>query len=93
MINHDKVKKYSEEMLNSLAEMEELVKKIKPKTQKYDDSVGDDISAKARDLMDEILRTLQSFKKVVEEKTGGVNRFATKVGNSERKQTNKLSGI
>lgn len=93
MIHHDKVKKHSEDMINTLSEMEELVKAIKPKTQKYDDSVGDDISAKARSLMEEILKTLQSFKKVVEEKTGGVNRFATKVGNSEKKQTNKLGSV
>ena len=58
--------------------MEELVTKFKPKTDNYDANIGDDISAAAKTLMDDIITTLKSFRKEVSEKTSGVRNFAKK---------------
>lgn len=93
MIHHDKVKKYSEDMIKNLDDMEQIVTKFKPKTINYDNNIGDDISASAKQLMDEILKTVKEFKKAVEEKTSGVRNFATKLGNSEKKNTKNIGDI
>lgn len=93
MVNHDKVKKYSEAMIQNLKDMEQLVSKFTPKTIEYDNTIGDDISAKAKSLMEEILKTLKEFRKVVEEKTSGVRNFATKLGDSEKKHTRKIGEL
>ncbi len=93
MVNHDKVKKFSEAMISNLEQMEELVTKFKPKTDNYDANIGDDISAAAKTLMDDIITTLKSFRKEVSEKTSGVRNFAKKLGDSERKQTGRIGAI
>ena len=66
MIQHDKVKKYSAEAIDTLKEMEDLVSKFKPKTDNYDAAIGDDISAKAKVLMEEILKTVKELRREVE---------------------------
>ena len=91
MINHDKVKKISAEMLEVLTDMEEVAVKFKPKTDTYDASIGDDISASAKVLMEEIIKIIRELKKVVTEKTSGVNNFTTKLGASERKNVGRIN--
>lgn len=93
MIYHDKVKKYSEAMIKNLEDMEQIVTKFKPKTINYDNNIGDDISASAKQLMEDILKTVKDLKKHVEEKTSGVRNFATKLGDSEKKNTKKIGEL
>lgn len=93
MLNHDKVKKASEAMISNLEDMEEMVVKFKPRTDTYDANIGDDISAASKELMDNIIKTLKDFRREVSEKTSGVRNFARKLGDSEKKLTNKIGGI
>lgn len=93
MLKHSEVKKISEEMIGNLEQMEECVVKFKPKTDNYDNNIGDDISATAKSLMDSISRTVKSLKNVVYEKTEGVRNFTTKIGETEKKNVRRISGL
>lgn len=93
MLKYAEVKKISEEMLENLAEMEDLAVKFKPKTDNYDKNIGDDISASAKDLMDSITKTIKVLKGAVSEKTKGVRNFTTKIGESEKKNVRRIGSI
>lgn len=93
MNNHAEIKKHSELMLDNLAAMEELVKKFTPKTDEYDATMGDDISASAKNLMIQITKELSDLKKFVSQKTEGVKGFATKLGDAQRKNTRRIDSI
>lgn len=93
MNNHAGIKKHSELMLDNLAAMEELVKKFTPKTDEYDATMGDDISASAKNLMIQITKELSDLKKFVSQKTEGVKGFATKLGDAQRKNTRRIDSI
>lgn len=93
MNNHAEIKKHSTIMLDNLAAMEELVKKFTPKTDEYDATMGDDISASAKNLMIQITKELSDLKKFVSQKTEGVKGFATKLGDAQRKNTRRIDSI
>lgn len=93
MLKYAEVKKISEQMLENLDDMEACVLKFKPKTENYDNNIGDDISASARNLMDQITMTVKVLKTAVNEKTQGVRNFATKLGDSEKKNTRRIGSL
>ena len=93
MIKHANVKKHSIEMINHLQDMENEVVKFKPKTASYNSELGSDISATALALMEEIQATVKKLKKTTEEKTSGVRGFATKLGDTEKKVSERISEI
>lgn len=93
MLKYAEVKKISEQMLDNLADMEEMVVKFKPKTDNYDKNIGDDISASAKTLMDSISASVKTLKKAVAEKTEGVRNFASKLGDAERKHTRRIGSL
>lgn len=93
MINHSKVKKHSIDMIEHLKEMEQLVTTFKPKTASYNSELGSDISNRALSLMEEILKTVKDLRKTTEEKTSEVRGFATKLGETEKKISERISEI